>query len=54
MLAATRGHADAVAWLVEHGAKLDRSAKSGLSATMLAVLNGHSDVVDTLAHVTAR
>jgi ankyrin repeat protein len=53
MLAAMRGHADTVAWLVDHGAELDHVAKFGLSATMLAVVNGHTDVIDILVSAGA-
>ena len=49
MRAAIEGHDHVVAWLVERGAALDRTAKYGLSALMLAVVRGHVDVVRRLA-----
>ena len=44
MVAARRGDRETVRWLIEHGASLDHSAKSGLSALMLVVLKGHRKV----------
>ena len=41
MLAARGGHLEAVRVLVEAGANLDVTAKFGLSALMLAVVNEH-------------
>lgn len=49
MLAAQRGHLDAVELLVRAGAALDLTAKFGLSATMLAVVNQHEGVARALA-----
>ncbi len=49
MLAAQRGHLDAVELLVRAGAALDLTAKFGLSATMLAVVNQHEAVARALA-----
>ena len=48
MLAAAEGPAPVVEWLVTHGAKLDHTAKYGLSALMLAVIRGHPDVARLL------
>jgi ankyrin repeat protein len=49
MLAAVRGHLPAVRALVDAGADLDRRAKFGLTATMLAVINEHIQVACVLA-----
>jgi ankyrin repeat protein len=58
MLAARRGDHRTVAWLVGHGAALDHTAKSHLSALMLAIVNGHAEVARILvaagADVTLR
>lgn len=48
MVAATRGHSDAVRFLIDHGAELDHTAKYHLSALILAVLNGHTEIVRML------
>ena len=48
MLAAARGHAEVARWLRESGANLNHTAKSGLSALMLAALYGHIDVAQAL------
>jgi ankyrin repeat protein len=53
MLAAREGHAKVVDWLVDHGAALDHTAKSGLSALMLSVIGGRTDVVRILTAVGA-
>jgi ankyrin repeat protein len=53
MLAATRGHLAAVQVFIEAGAALDTTAKYGLSATMLAVINRHGDVARALAEAGA-
>ncbi len=53
MRAATRGQKDVVAWLVKHGALLNHTAKYGLSAIMLAVVNKHAAVVQILADAGA-
>ena len=37
-----------LSWLVDHGAALDHTAKYGLSALMLAVIGGCTDVVRIL------
>ena len=44
MIAARSGHLEAVRVLVDAGANLDVRAKFGLSATMLAVINGHEGI----------
>jgi ankyrin repeat protein len=49
MVAAQRGHLEAVGVLVRAGADLDRTAKFGLSALMLAVVNHHEAVARALA-----
>jgi ankyrin repeat protein len=48
MLAALYGQHRTVAWLVQHGAALDHTAKFRLSALMLAALNGRREVVRIL------
>jgi ankyrin repeat protein len=53
MLAAAGGNAAAVRWLVDQGATLDRTAKYGLSALMLAVVRGHAEVVRILVDAGA-
>ena len=49
MLAARGGHLEAVAVLIAAGANLNTTAKFGLSATMLAVINDHQSVARVLA-----
>jgi len=49
MLAAVRGHHDAVRVLVDSGADLDLTAKYNLSALMLAAVNKHEEVARLLA-----
>jgi hypothetical protein len=44
-----RGHLEAVEALIAAGANLDITAKFGLSATMLAAVNGHVAVARRLA-----
>jgi ankyrin repeat protein len=53
MIAAVKGNADAVGWLIEHGGSLNHTAKYGLSALMLAVIGGHVEVVRKLADAGA-
>jgi len=53
MVAATRGHLEAVRVLIRAGADLDRAAKFGLSAMMLAVVNHHQAVAEVLAEAGA-
>lgn len=57
MLAALRGHADAVRWLLEHGAEVNRGGKQW-SALHYATFSGHEDIVRALlargADVNAR
>lgn len=53
MLAAQRGHLEAVRVLMRAGADLDRTAKFGLSALMLAVVNHHESVAAALAEAGA-
>src|SRR5215204_5027151 len=53
MLAALEGSSPVVAWLVEHDAALNHTAKYGLSALMLAVVRGHLDVVRELTSAGA-
>jgi ankyrin repeat protein len=48
MLAALRGASKAAAWLVARGARLDHTAKYGLSALMLAVINDRPEIVRIL------
>jgi Ankyrin repeats (3 copies) len=48
MRAAHAGHADAVEWLIDHGADLDHTSKFHLSALMLAVIAGHPRVARRL------
>jgi uncharacterized protein len=48
MLAAGDGCGQVVDWLVERGAALNYTAKYGLSALMLAVIRGHTDVARKL------
>ena len=49
MLAARGGYLEAVEVLIAAGANLDLTAKFGLSATMLAVVNDHQSVARILA-----
>ncbi len=49
MIAALRGHLEAVQVLIRAGARLDVTAKYSLSATMLAVINGHDSIARALA-----
>jgi uncharacterized protein len=53
MLAARDGHSALVAWLIEHGAALDHTAKFGLSALMLAVIRQHVAIVRELTDAGA-
>jgi len=53
MLAARHGRLGAVRIRVEAGANLDVTAKFGLSATMLAVVNHHARVASALAEAGA-
>jgi ankyrin repeat protein len=53
MLAAVGGHLEAVEALIGAGARLNTTAKFGLSATMLAVVNGHASVARALASAGA-
>ncbi len=53
MLAAVRGHLDAVRLLVDWGADLDVTAKYRLSALMLAILNHHAGVARVLIEAGA-
>ena len=57
MLAAWNGHGDAVRWLVEHGAQVNRAGKQW-SALHYATFGGHQDIVrfllDRGADVNAR
>ena len=48
MRAAHAGHADAVDWLIGHGADLDHTSKFHLSALMLAIIAGHPRVARRL------
>ncbi|HEX6660142.1 MAG TPA: ankyrin repeat domain-containing protein [Ilumatobacter sp.] len=48
MRAAHAGHADAVDWLIDHGADLDYTSKFHLSALMLAIIAGHPRVARRL------
>jgi ankyrin repeat protein len=49
MLAAMHGRAGAVEILIGAGADLNVTAKYGLSAAMLAVINKHEDIARVLA-----
>ena len=49
MLAAVAGHLEAVEVLLAAGANTDVTAKFGLSAAMLAVVNRHQSVARALA-----
>jgi len=49
MIAARHGNLEAVEALLRAGADPDVTAKFGLSATMLAVVNGHDAVARALA-----
>ena len=42
------GQRDLVKLLADYGAELDAAAKFNLSALMLAVINGHTDIVQNL------
>jgi hypothetical protein len=53
MWSAVNGRAGLVQWLVDRGAAQDHTAKFGLSALMLAVVNGHTDVVRILLRAGA-
>lgn len=53
MLAAHRGHLEAVRLLLRHGADLNVTAKYGLSALMLAIVGGHEGVARELAKAGA-
>lgn len=53
MIAAHRGHAALVQWLVEQGAELDHTAKYGLSALMFAALGAHTECARTLVEAGA-
>ena len=53
MLAAHRGHAATVDLLIEHGADLDVTAKYGLSALMLSVIAGHTEIARQLVRAGA-
>jgi ankyrin repeat protein len=48
MIAAHNGHANVVAFLVDHGAELNHTAKYGLSALMLGVIGAHIEIVRML------
>ena len=48
MIAACEGLSEAAGWLIDSGADLDRTAKYGLTALMLAVVRGHVEVVRRL------
>ena len=48
MLAAVHGRAELVELLVDRGADLDTTAKHGLSALMLAIVNRHKRIAETL------
>jgi ankyrin repeat protein len=54
MIAAGRGKADVLRLLIDRGAALDQTAKFGLSAVMLAVINGHVEIVRMLVQAGAR
>lgn len=49
MLAAHAGYSLAVETLIAHRAKLNITAKFGLSALMLAIIAGHTEVASLLA-----
>jgi len=51
--AARHGQVDVVRLLIERGALLDHTAKYGLSAIMLAVINGYVEIVRLLAQAGA-
>src|SRR5262249_25795870 len=53
MLAARRGHQDAVDLLLQRGADPDVAAKYGLTALMLAIVNGHAAVARSLVDAGA-
>lgn len=48
MLAAGKGYAEAVALLLEHGAKIDTQDNAGRTALMYAAKNGHTEAVALL------
>jgi hypothetical protein len=54
MIAARRGKADVLRLLIDRGAVLDQTAKFGFSAAMLAVINGHVEIVRMLVLAGAR
>ena len=53
MIAARHHQVEVVRLLIERGALLDHTAKSSLSATMLAVINGHVEIIRMLAQAGA-
>jgi len=53
MLAAHAGHRGVVETLLAHGANLNVTAKFGLSALMLAVVAGHTEIARLLARAGA-
>jgi ankyrin repeat protein len=53
MRAAHAGHLESVEWLIAEGAALDHTAKSHLSALMLAIIGGHDRVAGLLADAGA-
>ena len=54
MTAARDGDLELVRALIASGAELDHTAKYGLSALMLAAINGHVAIVQALVHAGAR
>lgn len=48
MRAAHAGQSISAEWLIDHGAKLNHTAKFGLSALMLAVISGHQTIARRL------
>lgn len=53
MLAATHGRDDVLRLLLNNGADMDVTAKYGLSALMLAVINRHSGIAKQLVDAGA-
>lgn len=53
MLASTYGHKAIVELLIAHQADLDVTAKYGLSALMLAIINHHTDIAASLTEAGA-
>lgn len=53
MVAARDGRIEAVRTLLRHGAELDHTAKYHLTALMLAVINGRTEIVRALVDAGA-